>query len=101
MRSPLPSTSRPSSGSVGTNNRRWPSTLTCRTARVKVHHLNCRTLCPLRCGETVFDVLFVETGLVLIDSGFERKDCGPPAQRVGPSRRLIRPVLNPAEAAVN
>jgi hypothetical protein len=48
-------------------------------------------------------MLLVETenGLVLIDSGFGRKDCGDPAQRVRPSRHLIRPVLNPAGAAVN
>jgi glyoxylase-like metal-dependent hydrolase (beta-lactamase superfamily II) len=29
------------------------------------------------------------------------KDCGDPARRVGPWRYFIRPVLNPAEAAVN
>jgi glyoxylase-like metal-dependent hydrolase (beta-lactamase superfamily II) len=51
----------------------------------------------------VCHVLLVETdnGLVLIDTGFGSKDCGDPAGRVGPSRRFIRPVLNPAEAAVN
>jgi len=70
---------------------------------VKVHHLNCGTLFPLGCGELVCHVLLVETanGLVLIDSGFGFKDCGDPARRVGPSRYFIRPVLNPAEAAVN
>ena len=58
---------------------------------------------PFGCGEMVCHVLLVETdnGLVLIDSGFGSKDCGDPARRVGPPRHLIRPVLNPAEAAVN
>jgi glyoxylase-like metal-dependent hydrolase (beta-lactamase superfamily II) len=70
---------------------------------VKVHHLNCGTLFPLGCGKMVCHVLLVETGngLVLIDSGFGLKDCEDPARRVGPSRYLIRPVLHPAEAAVN
>jgi glyoxylase-like metal-dependent hydrolase (beta-lactamase superfamily II) len=70
---------------------------------VKVHHLNCGTLYPLGCGEMVCHVLLLETanGLVLIDSGFGTRDCADPARRVGPSRLLIRPVLNPAEAAVN
>jgi glyoxylase-like metal-dependent hydrolase (beta-lactamase superfamily II) len=70
---------------------------------VKVRHLNCGTLFPLGCGEMVCHVLLVETanGLVLIDSGFGSKDCGDPGRRVGPSRYLIRPVLNSAEAAGN
>jgi glyoxylase-like metal-dependent hydrolase (beta-lactamase superfamily II) len=51
----------------------------------------------------VCHVLLVETDnvLVLIDSGFGTKDCGDPARRVGPSRHLIRPVLQHDEAAVN
>jgi len=51
----------------------------------------------------VCHVLLVETsnGLVLIDSGFGTRDCEDPGRRVGPSRHLIRPVLDPAEAAVN
>jgi glyoxylase-like metal-dependent hydrolase (beta-lactamase superfamily II) len=70
---------------------------------VKVHHLNCGTLFPFGCGKMVCHVLLVETdnGLVLIDSGFGLKDCSDPARRVGVSRHLIRPVLDPAEAAVN
>ncbi|HTI77542.1 MAG TPA: MBL fold metallo-hydrolase [Mycobacterium sp.] len=70
---------------------------------MKVHHLNCGTLYPYGCGEMVCHVLLVETdnGLVLIDSGFGTRDCGDPGRRVGPSRHLIRPVLNPTEAAVN
>jgi glyoxylase-like metal-dependent hydrolase (beta-lactamase superfamily II) len=70
---------------------------------VKVHHLNSGTLFPIGCGELVCHVLLVETanGLVLVDSGFGLKDCADPARRVGPSRYFIRPVLKPAEAAVN
>jgi glyoxylase-like metal-dependent hydrolase (beta-lactamase superfamily II) len=51
----------------------------------------------------VCHVLLVETdnGLVLIDTGFGSKDGDDAARRVGPSRRLIRPVLNREEAAVN
>jgi len=50
----------------------------------------------------VCHVLLVETdnGLVLIDTGFGPKDCGDPAQRVGPSRYLIRPVLQREQSAV-
>jgi glyoxylase-like metal-dependent hydrolase (beta-lactamase superfamily II) len=70
---------------------------------VKVHHLNCGTLYPLGCGEMVCHVLLIETdnGLVLVDSGFGTRDCADPGKRVGASRRLIRPVLDPTEAAVN
>ena len=69
---------------------------------MKVHHLNCGTMHPPGCGTMVCHVLLIETanGLVLIDTGFGSKDCGDPAGRLGPSRRLIRPVLNRAEAAV-
>jgi len=70
---------------------------------VKVHHLNCGTLYPLGYGTLVCHVLLVETdnGLVLIDTGFGSKDCGDPARRVGPSRHLARPLLNPSETAAN
>jgi glyoxylase-like metal-dependent hydrolase (beta-lactamase superfamily II) len=70
---------------------------------VKVHHLNCGTLYPLGCGRLVCHVLLVETenGLVLIDTGLGSKAGDDPARRVGPSRRLIRPVLNREEAAVS
>ncbi|HTH84760.1 MBL fold metallo-hydrolase [Mycobacterium sp.] len=69
---------------------------------MKVHHLNCGTLYPYGCGRMVCHVLLVETdnGLVLIDTGFGPKDCGDPAQRVGPSRYLIRPVLQREQSAV-
>jgi glyoxylase-like metal-dependent hydrolase (beta-lactamase superfamily II) len=58
---------------------------------------------PLGSGVLVCHVLLIETdnGLVLIDTGFGSKDCGDPARRLGPTRRLSRPVLNRTEAAVN
>jgi glyoxylase-like metal-dependent hydrolase (beta-lactamase superfamily II) len=59
---------------------------------------------PYGCGQMVCHVLLVETdnnGLVLIDSGFGLNDCADPARQLGPARRLIRPVLDGAEAAVN
>jgi glyoxylase-like metal-dependent hydrolase (beta-lactamase superfamily II) len=58
---------------------------------------------PYGCGEMVAHTLLVETdnGLVLVDTGFGTRDCGDPGRRVGPSRFLIRPVLDPTESAVN
>jgi glyoxylase-like metal-dependent hydrolase (beta-lactamase superfamily II) len=57
---------------------------------------------PLLCGKSVCHVLLVETenGLVLVDAGFGSKDCDDPARRLGPSRRIIRPVLDQQETAV-
>jgi glyoxylase-like metal-dependent hydrolase (beta-lactamase superfamily II) len=47
----------------------------------------------------VCHVLLIETdnGLVLVDTGFGSHDCDDPARRVGPTRRLIRPVFNREE----
>jgi glyoxylase-like metal-dependent hydrolase (beta-lactamase superfamily II) len=49
----------------------------------------------------VCHVLLIETdnGLALVDSGFGSHDCADPASRIGPTRRLIRPVLNREETA--
>jgi glyoxylase-like metal-dependent hydrolase (beta-lactamase superfamily II) len=63
---------------------------------VKVHHLNCGTMklpSPMVCH-----VLLIETddGLVLVDSGYGTRDCDDP-RRIGPSRRMIRPVLSRTE----
>ena len=57
---------------------------------------------PLLCGRSVCHVLLVETenGLVLVDAGFGSKDCDDPGRRLGPSRRIIRPVLDQQETAV-
>ena len=69
---------------------------------MKVHHLNCGTMnaptVPLVCH-----VLLVETanGLVLVDSGFGSHDCLHPAKRIGPTRHLIRPLLDHRETAAH
>ena len=57
---------------------------------------------PPGCPTVVCHVLVVETenGLVLVDSGFGLHDCDDPARRVGPMRRLIRPVFDHDESAV-
>ncbi|WP_210082783.1 MBL fold metallo-hydrolase [Mycobacterium sp. OAE908] len=67
---------------------------------MKVHHLNCGTMkspSPMVCH-----VLLIETddGLVLVDSGYGTHDCDDP-RRVGPSRRMVRPILSRAETVVH
>lgn len=51
----------------------------------------------------VCHVLLIETdnGLVLIDTGFGTHDCDDPARRLGPMRRIIRPVLDRDETAAH
>ncbi|MEV6303213.1 MBL fold metallo-hydrolase [Actinoplanes sp. NPDC051861] len=69
-----------------------------------IHHLNCGTLRPPGTpGGLVCHVLLVETpgGLVLVDSGYGLRDAADPWRRVGMARLLIRPALDPAEAAIN
>ncbi|MFE3756471.1 MBL fold metallo-hydrolase [Nocardia tengchongensis] len=68
---------------------------------MKVHHLNCGTV-RLPSARLVCHVLAIETenGLVLVDSGFGLADIADPAGRLGISRRINRPVLDPAETAV-
>ncbi len=68
---------------------------------MKVHHLNCGTMTSLG-APMVCHVLVIETdaGLVLVDSGYGLHDCAEPARRLGPLRRIIRPVLRPEETAV-
>ena len=58
---------------------------------------------PYGPDEYVCHVLLVETdnGLVLIDTGYGSEDCDDPAGRLGPTRRIVRPVLKPAETAVH
>jgi glyoxylase-like metal-dependent hydrolase (beta-lactamase superfamily II) len=73
-------------------------------ALVRVHHLNCGTMRPVAVpGSIVCHVLLIETpgGLVLVDSGFGLADAVSPADRLGPSRFLLRPAFDPAEAAIN
>ena len=71
---------------------------------MKVHHLNCGTMHPRFVPDgLVCHVLLVETpgGLVLVDSGLGLRDAESPASRFGPARYYVRPVFDPAEAAVN
>ena len=50
----------------------------------------------------VCHVLLIEThnGLVLVDSGYGTDDCSDP-KRVGPSRRIVRPILSREETAAH
>lgn len=68
---------------------------------MKVHHLNCGTM-RLPFATYVCHVLLIETaaGLVLVDCGFGLADIADPAGRLGSTRFLNRPVLEPAETAV-
>jgi glyoxylase-like metal-dependent hydrolase (beta-lactamase superfamily II) len=70
---------------------------------MKVHHLNCGTMHPVKGPVCVCHVLLVETdnGLVLVDAGFGTDDCADPKGRVGPVRFVTRPVFESSEAAVN
>ncbi|MEM1032538.1 MAG: MBL fold metallo-hydrolase [Myxococcota bacterium] len=72
---------------------------------MRVHHLNCGTMCPparLVGGTLVCHVLLLEHddgGLILCDTGFGSADVAAPS-RLGSSRRLLRPALVEAETAV-
>jgi glyoxylase-like metal-dependent hydrolase (beta-lactamase superfamily II) len=70
---------------------------------MKVHHLNCGTMHPVRGPECVCHVLLLETanGLVLVDAGFGIDDCADPKGRVGPVRFVTRPVFESTEAAAH
>ncbi|GGD30822.1 MBL fold metallo-hydrolase [Nocardioides daphniae] len=69
---------------------------------MKVHHLNCGSM-STPFGPFVCHVLLLETersGLVLVDSGFGTADIADPRRRLGPTRHLLRPALDPAETAL-
>ena len=69
---------------------------------IKVHHLNCATLCPLT-GTMVCHCLLLETneGLVLIDTGLGTKDIHEAKKRLDFSFRLfVKPILNIEETAL-
>ncbi len=70
---------------------------------MRVHHFNCGTMRPIGSAEMVCHVLLVETAnsLVLIDSGFGLVDREQWRKRLGPSSLLLRPIYDPAEAAIN
>jgi glyoxylase-like metal-dependent hydrolase (beta-lactamase superfamily II) len=68
---------------------------------MKVHHLNCGTMRPPS-APVVCHVLVIETGegLVLVDSGYGLADIAAPGPRLGPTRHLMRPALDPQETAL-
>lgn len=80
---------------------------------MKVHHLNCGTMCPLSAkmingegslfkrGRMVCHCLLVETeaGLVLIDTGIGLQDITTPGQLGGAFNLMARPLYKPAETA--
>lgn len=82
---------------------------------MKVHHLNCASMCPrgsrilggdgglLAGHEIVCHCLLIETAdeLVLIDSGLGTADCANPKRLGQPMRGAFRPKCDPAESAVN
>lgn len=67
---------------------------------MKVHHLNCGSIRVFR-EPLVCHVLLVETnnGLVLVDTGYGLDDIADPRRRIGPTRTIVRPVLDPDETA--
>ncbi|MFF2550300.1 MBL fold metallo-hydrolase [Nocardia sp. NPDC058058] len=70
---------------------------------MRVHHLNCGTMRPPAApGGLVCHVLLIETenGLALVDSGLGRHDADSPGARFGVARHYVRPVFDPAEAAI-
>jgi glyoxylase-like metal-dependent hydrolase (beta-lactamase superfamily II) len=73
--------------------------------RLKVHHLNCGTICPygIAMEPWVCHCLLIESpaGLVLVDTGFGLADVGDAASRIGVAPVLVgRPKLDPRECAV-
>lgn len=82
---------------------------------MKVHHLDCATLCPLSArlvngrggwlepARMVCHVLLIETdeGLVLVDTGLGLDDLASPRDRLGAwFMALVRPKLDPEQTAV-
>lgn len=83
---------------------------------MRVHHLNCGTVCPplgrlirgegglFSRGRMVCHCLLVETdaGLVLVDTGIGLADMADPRERLGPGFvSVLRPRLDPSETAVH
>lgn len=82
---------------------------------MRIHHLNCMTMCPmggslmdghvhlLSRAKLVCHCLLIETarhGLVLVDTGFGRRDVRDPLTRLSPLFRLLnRPTLDDRETA--
>ena len=76
---------------------------------MKIHHLNCGSICPLGglipTGQShlVCHCLLIETprGLVLVDTGLGLADIANPVERLGfPFAKIVRPKLNADETAI-
>lgn len=71
---------------------------------MRVHHLNCATMCPPFVGKMVCHVLAIETpsdGVVLVDTGLGSGDLAAPRQRLGREFVAItRPTLDASETAL-
>ena len=82
---------------------------------MRIHHLNCGSMCPhgrrfldgtggfLEAGNLVCHCLLIESseGLVLVDTGFSTADLDPRRSRIpSPARALMRPTLNPGQSAL-
>ena len=80
---------------------------------MRVHHLNCATMCPLAGfllggkglgrGKMIAHCLLVETardGLVLVDTGFGTRDVTGATNISGLFRRFVGPTLDHAETAI-
>ena len=71
---------------------------------MRVHHLNCATMCPPFVGKMVCHVLAVETpadGVVLVDTGLGAADLATPRERLGREFVAItRPRLDASETAL-
>jgi glyoxylase-like metal-dependent hydrolase (beta-lactamase superfamily II) len=71
---------------------------------MRVHHLNCATMCPPLVGKMVCHVLAIETpneGVVLVDTGLGSGDIATPRARLGREFVAItRPTLDASETAL-
>jgi len=83
---------------------------------MRIHHLNCGTICPpfgrltrgggslFSSGHLVCHCLLIETssGLVLVDTGIGRADIAHPRERLGSSfQTVFRPLLDVKETAIH
>jgi glyoxylase-like metal-dependent hydrolase (beta-lactamase superfamily II) len=77
---------------------------------MKVHHLDCGTMCPVAGRfliggtELVCHVLAIETardGVVLVDTGFGLRDCEDPRRLPRPFTAIVRPRLDRAQTAAS
>ncbi|MET0821125.1 MAG: MBL fold metallo-hydrolase [Aeromicrobium sp.] len=69
---------------------------------MRVHHLSCGSFAAPLTRHLVCHVLLCETddGLVLVDTGLGLDDYADPRTRMGPSRHVLKPVMDPSAAAV-